>query len=144
MIAAAEIGKPWRGINGHDRAILYRVAVGTGFRAGELQSLTAHSITTDGDTPCILLRAKTSKRRREDMQPIRSDLATKLAEWIDGNNISGQLWPGTWHKKAAMMVRRDMKVARKQYLDAAESTSDAQNRAESDFMLVEDQFGPRC
>src|SRR5215218_5469739 len=43
LIRAAEAGPVVQGMTGPDRAMLYRVALGTGFRAAELASLTAAS-----------------------------------------------------------------------------------------------------
>lgn len=43
LFSVAVSSKPWRGMSGPDRAMLYRLAAGTGFRAGELRSLTPAS-----------------------------------------------------------------------------------------------------
>jgi integrase len=67
---------------GPDRAMAYRVALGTGFRAKELRSLTPASFDLDADPPTVTVTAGYSKRRRLDVQPIRPDLAELLRPWL--------------------------------------------------------------
>ena len=56
----------------------YRVALGTGFRVNELRTLTPASFDLQADPPTVTVAAAYSKRRRQDVQPIRSDLAELL------------------------------------------------------------------
>lgn len=73
-------------LTGIDRAMLYRVALGTGFRSGELRSLTVASFDLDGDCPTITVEAADSKRRRRDVQPIQPGLAAMLRPWLAPEN----------------------------------------------------------
>lgn len=116
LIDGTETAPAWRGLSGPDRAMLYRVAAGTGFRAGELASLTPASFKLDDAPPAVILKAKSSKRRREDRQPIRVDLADTLADWLKGREPDAPLWPGLWYRKAATMIRRDRRLARVRWL----------------------------
>jgi integrase len=100
LLAAAEAGVPVQGargprrrgvargpatsISGPDRAMLYRIAMGTGFRANELRTLAPECFRLDGDSPTITVVAAYSKRRRDDVQPIRRDLAAALRPWLEG------------------------------------------------------------
>jgi integrase len=68
---------------GPDRAVLYRVALGTGFRVNELRSLTPASFSLDSNPPTVTVEAAYSKRRRRDVQPIRRDLADLLGPWLE-------------------------------------------------------------
>ena len=68
----------YRRLSGPDRAMLYLLATGTGFRAAELASLVPASFDLDADPPAITVKAAYSKRRRDDRQPIRPDLADEL------------------------------------------------------------------
>jgi integrase len=61
--------------------MLYRVAAGTGLRASELSSLTPANFRIDRSTSAIVVRVAYSKQRRDDLQPIRSDLAALLRLW---------------------------------------------------------------
>ena len=115
--------KAFRGLSGMDRAILYQVAVNTGFRASELASLKVHSLNLSVQNPSIKVDAAYSKRRREDVQPIRKDLAEVLKNWLHskGKQLSRDtdLWPGTWHLRAAKMLKNDLKAADIPYEDEA-------------------------
>jgi integrase len=82
LIQAAERGGVVLKVSGPDRAALYRVAAGTGFRANELRSLTPESFDLDAETPTVTVKAAYSKRRRDDAQPIRTDLAEALRPWV--------------------------------------------------------------
>jgi integrase len=44
-------------MTGTDRAMLYRVAMGTGFRSGELRSLTPESFDLNGNTSRFTVEA---------------------------------------------------------------------------------------
>ncbi len=120
FLAVTSTGKPFRGLTGGDRAILYRVAVETGLRASELASLTTSSLDLDARIPTITVAASYCKRRRLDVQPIRQEVSDALREWLrlrhaevlqfDGTS-SLKLWPGTWFEKAAKMLQRDLEAA---------------------------------
>ncbi len=72
LIDAAEHGPARFGLGGDDRAMLYRMAVGTGFRLNELRSLTPRSFDLDAGPPTVTVEAAYSKRRRRDVQPSRA------------------------------------------------------------------------
>jgi|GEM_PF-400459 len=141
LVAAARLGEPFRGLSGVDRAMLYVVAVYTGFRASELGSLRALSFQLDADPPMIVVQAEHSKRRRKDEQPIRPDLAALLREWLrerqaveppsqtlslnragrgrNDDRLNPKLWPGSWVDDAAEMLRVDLAAAGIEHEDSA-------------------------
>jgi integrase len=71
-------------ISGPDRAMLYATAVGTGFRLGELQSLTPESFNLRSDPPTIVCDAAYTKNGKKADQPIREELAGLLRPWLAG------------------------------------------------------------
>jgi len=98
------------------------VASHTGLRASELASLSPASLALDGNSPTIKVAAAYSKRRRDDVQPIRADLAELLRSWLASSgrtNVSDRLWPGTWKDSAAKMLRDDLDAAGLAYQDEA-------------------------
>jgi integrase/recombinase XerC len=122
LLAAAANGEPFRGLSGEDRVVLYLVATETGFRVSELASLTVASLDLSAKIPTITVDAAYSKRRRRDVQPIRSELAERLRKWLESKlratktvrlngHGSTKLWPGTWCEKAAKMLRVDLDAA---------------------------------
>jgi integrase len=99
----------FRNLAGADRAMLYATAMGTGFRASELASLTPASF--DLDTCKVRVEAAYSKNRREAIQPIPADLADALRGYLAGKPAGLLIWAGTWPEKAAQMVRKDLTAA---------------------------------
>jgi len=141
MVATAE-RRPLPGhcLSGADRAMVYRLALGTGFRAKELRSLTPESFELDGDTPAVIVAAGYSKHRREDRQPIRQDLADLLRPWLadkpQGQRLFARL-PGD----TARMVRSDMALAREAWIEEAGTDEGRTERGKSGFLVYENAAG---
>jgi integrase len=125
LLAAAECGNPFLlkrvGISGPERAKIYLLAMATGFRVGELASLTPESFRLEGEAPSITVAAAYSKRGkrsgRDDVQPIRRADADRLRGWLAGKP------PGvpvlTLPTRTAAMLRVDLEAAGIPYRDAA-------------------------
>ena len=120
---AAERGPVVLKMSGPDRAALYRVAAGTGFRANELRSLTPESFDLTAETPTVTVKAAYSKRRRDDVQPIRPDLADALRPWV-ASKAPGRPVFGNLTKHTAVLIRRDLEAAGIPYVDASGRVAD--------------------
>jgi site-specific recombinase XerC len=72
------------GMSGPERATLYRLAVETGLRRGELASLTRASFDLAAVKPTVAVEAAYSKHRRRDVLPLRPDTAAKLQAFMAG------------------------------------------------------------
>ncbi len=70
------------GMSGHERAMLYRLAVETGLRQNELRSLTRASFDLEGDPPTVTVEAAYSKHRRDDTLPLRPEVAVVLRDFL--------------------------------------------------------------
>jgi site-specific recombinase XerD len=120
LIASTKAGKPFRGLSGNDRAILYLLALNTGLRANELASLSASSFHLDGESPTVVVEAGYSKHRRRDVLPIRCGLVATVRKFIcaRGNaSPSGRLWPRSWYRVSAQMLQIDLAAAGIPYND---------------------------
>ncbi|MBP7746967.1 MAG: tyrosine-type recombinase/integrase [Phycisphaerae bacterium] len=62
------------------RELLYRVALGTGLRLGELGKLQWQDVRLDDDRPRLELRPEATKSRRADTIPLPPGLALRLRE----------------------------------------------------------------
>jgi integrase len=111
FVEVTAAGAPFRGLSGADRLILYTLAANTGFRADELASLTPSSFHLAGDRPTVTVAAAYSKHRREDVQQLRGDVAAMMRSYLDGRPRRQPVWPGTWHERAAEMIRKDLAAA---------------------------------
>ena len=105
------------GMSGPDRAMLYRVAAGTGFRRSEIESLTPDSFDLDAQPPTIAVNASYTKRRRDDVQPIREDLAALLRPWLARKRSDEPVFGIP--EKTAKMLRHDLKESGIPYRDAS-------------------------
>ena len=110
LIEAASQGDVVRGMNGSTRAMCYMVALETGLRVSELQSLTPTSFDlADLDNATLTVRAAYSKHRREDVLPIRRDLAEQVARFVEGMESDDQLF--RLPDKTAKMLKVDLEAA---------------------------------
>ena len=125
---------------GPDRAMLYHLALGTGFRVNELRSLTPASFDLDGDSPTVTVEAAYSKRRRRDVQPIRRDLADLLRPWLEDRPDDERVFR-SMPRYMARTLRTDLDAARATWIAEAKTPEDAQDRKKSDFLRYEDSDG---
>jgi len=106
-----------REIDGPMREMIYLMAAHTGFRRSEIGSLTPESFDLEGQThlfePTVTVQAAHSKRRREDVQLIRADLAEKLREYLQGRPAGMPVF--TVPTRAYKMIARDLRRAGIQY-----------------------------
>jgi integrase len=130
-------------IPGADRAMIYVVAAWTGFRKGEIGSLTLKSLRLDEDPPTATVEACYSKRRRRDTQILHPELVRQLRQWLAtkgevGPNqplfpISGRV-PGGTDRRAHKLVERDLIAARDKWIEEGNSPEEKRAREKSDFL----------
>jgi integrase len=99
------------GFSGEDRFCLYLTAVRTGFRAGELASLTPGDFRLDDDVPVCVLSAKVGKNRRLVHQPLPKDLVDVLRDYLAGRPAALPVWPGLDPGWTAELLRVDLEAA---------------------------------
>jgi site-specific recombinase XerD len=143
LVEAARNGKRIEGISGPDRAMLYVLAAWTGFRKGELGSLTLRSLRLDDDPPTATVAACYSKRRRQDTQVLHPEVVRQLRDWLAAKRhldpgkplfpISGRV-PGGIERKTSKMIERDLMAARDKWLEEAETEAERGRRLNSDFL----------
>ena len=74
--------EPWSGL-------ALRLAAYTGFRKGEIGSLTLRSLNLEGNPPTATVLASFSNRRCQDTQVLHPDLAQQLKIWLATKNGLG-------------------------------------------------------
>ena len=144
LLAVADQGEVFLGISGSDRGMLYRLALGTGFRSSELRSLTPESFNLDTTPPTLTVAAAYSKHRRTDVQPIQPSLASAVAAWLatkaKGKSVFATM-PAKWH--VAKLIRHDLLVARVAWLKEANGDAEELARRQKlDFLAYRD--GQQC
>lgn len=127
IISAAKISKRCvAGLTGLDRAMLYLVAVNTGFRASELASLTPESFELAGEVPVVKCQSGYTKNKNDASIPIRIAIAKTLADWLASKPAGARVWPGKWaaNRHGAKMIRHDLAAALLEYRDAQGRVAD--------------------
>ena len=129
------------GMTGTERATLYRLAVETGLRAGELASLTWASFWLDGERPTVTVEAAYSKHRREDVLPLRADTAAELKDVLAVKLPGAKMFNVPPSYDTAGMLRADLDTARQAWLADATLPQERQRREASSFLCYRDSAG---
>lgn len=147
LIRAAETGKSVESIPGIDRAMMYILSAWTGYRRGEISSLTLASLELDQNPPYVTVAATYSKRRRKDVQVLHPEVVERLRDWLAVRVPTHEslLFPLTketsgFDRRASKMMRRDLSVARPAWIAESESEEERELRQRSDFLLYKNQL----
>jgi len=130
------------GMTGGERAMLYRVATETGLRSNELASLTRASFMLDGERLGVTVQAGYSKRRRDDVLPLRGDTAADLREFLSTKLPGAKAFnmpPG--YDVVDKLLRPDLDDARQAWLGDAATPLDREKREASSFLCYVDAAG---
>jgi len=103
------------GMGGYERALLYRLAVETGLRSGELRSLTIASFDINECT--VTVAAAYSKRRRQDVLPLRPNTTAELRMLFESKLPTVQAFNMPKPSEIVQMFRADLKGAGIAYVD---------------------------
>lgn len=121
LIAATSSGPVRNKLTGPERAMLYRVALLTGLRSGELSSLTPASF--DLVERVVRVSPADTKNRKGAEQPIPPALAADLATFLAGRPPGDRLWI-LKASRPAEMIRADLEAAGVPYVDARGRVAD--------------------
>ncbi len=141
LIEATRSEPPFRDLSGEDRALMYLLVVYTGLRASEVASLTPASFHLDADPPTVTVEADYSKHRTKDVLPLRPDLVEELRRWLATRSAGTRCWPGTWVERSARMLRRDLAVARANWIKFGRTDAKRKERSKSDLLRDVDSAG---
>ncbi len=111
LVAAAEAGEDYRRLTGPARALIYRTALATGLRAGELRSLTVGSF--DFGKRVINLPAGDNKNRKAATLNLPQGLAADL--WRHFGRRLPHLQAFPLPDKPVMMIKVDLEAAQVAY-----------------------------
>lgn len=110
LIEATRRGPVVMGLSGEDRATAYLLGSVVGLRRREIASLTIRSFDFTATPATITIEARSAKNKRQDVLPLREDLAAYLRGWIvDKGSLSLQapLLP-IGNTRTADMIRQDL------------------------------------
>jgi site-specific recombinase XerC len=98
----------FRGLTGRDRAVMYLLAQRTGLRRSELLSLRPDSFSLASEPATVVVQAGSSKRRKKDTLPLSKDVADIMAAYLADRDPQAPIWPRSWWRRSADMLRDDL------------------------------------
>lgn len=111
LLNAAKNAEPFHGMTGYERFIIYRLALETGLRWDELRTLLCSAFGFKGKIPTVTVIASRAKNKRETALPLRPKTAALIQKHIDGRLSNEEVFPNSWKRRSAEMLRHDLKVA---------------------------------
>ncbi len=129
MLAAAETGRTHHSLTGHERALLYRLAVETGLRWSELRSLSRASFDFNAEPATVTIAAAYAKNGEDDTLPLRNALAVDLKEYMALFLPGALAFAKMGTDCGAEMIRDDLE------------TAGVITRDENGEMIISDQYG---
>ncbi len=134
------------GMSGRERYLLYRVAVETGLRAGELRRLRKADFDLDAGT--VAVRAvRATKAKRTKQQALTPGLCAELREFLSSKLPAAKAFGGRYEAltdKTADMVGQDLKAARLPYKDDQGDVFDFHAlRVECASLLIDSGVDPK-
>jgi len=142
LLDATEAGPERDGLDGRTRATLYRLALTTGLRAGELANLKRSALDLDADPPTLTLAPKATKNRRGCTLPLVRELLPELREAVRGKLPETRVFATLGRiDELADTFRADLAAARATWLDEAATPAEREARQRTDFLLAERHNG---
>jgi len=123
VVDAAHNGPAWRKTPGPVRALVYRLAAGTGLRYSEIQSIKRESFDWRSEPPTVRVEAGYTKNGQEAECPLPVDLAEDLRPFVEAAPLGEAVFPLT-DDRGATMLRFDLKAAGIPYRDAGGLVAD--------------------
>ncbi len=106
LIRAAESGKPFRGISGAERALIYRLGVESGLRFNEIKTLKVSDFDFQAGT--VEVRDANEKARRGAVLPIRQTTADEIKQFLRHKTPQSTAFT---LKKGYLMIKTDLEAA---------------------------------
>ena len=105
-------------MTGYERYVLYLTAATSGLRANELRTLTVGSF--DFDALTVTVKAGHSKHRRQDIQPLKPEVAAILRDFFRDKLPTAKAFGGTLEQlteRTAEIIKADLQSAGISYVD---------------------------
>jgi integrase len=122
LLEATEAAPERFGMTGHQRTMLYLLATYTGLRPNEIRNLTVSSFDFDNCT--VNVKAAYSKRRREDVLPLRKDTAEAMKELLRNKTPNAKVFDLPSKYRMADMIRADLEDVGINWQDNGEGVLD--------------------
>lgn len=128
-----EAGKTTNGMPAAERILLYRAAIQTGLRAGELFELTRGKLSLEDEAPFIACKAAGTKNKKPAQQFIDRGLASDLAEHVGRKHPKAPVFAIGGKDELSRMVESDLVDARLTWLKSLDG-EERIKAEQSDFL----------
>ena len=133
LLRAAETGKPFRGISGAERTLIYRLAVESGLRYNEIKTLKVSDFNFVDNT--VEVRDLNEKSRRGDILPLRKTTAGLIRDFLQNKTPQATAF---LLKKGSLMIQKDLEAAGIEYQDDSGRFADSHAlRASTASLLIQ-------
>ena len=112
LIQTAENGKPFRGISGAERALIYRLSVETALRYNEVKTLKVSDFDFVNNT--VQIQDGNEKARRGAVLPLRKSTADRIKDFLRNKTPQSAAFI---LKKGYLMIKTDLETAGIEYQD---------------------------
>lgn len=104
---------------GRERALIYKAAILTGLRRGELEALRVADLALDREPYTVTVQAARAKNRTTQTVALRPDLAADLRDWLSGEGrADAKALVFNVPRRLVKILRRDLQAAGIPYRDA--------------------------
>lgn len=115
LLVATEKAPTRFGMTGHERAVLYLLAIETGLWVRELQSLTILSFDFDNCT--VTVEPEFTKNRKKAVQLLKNKRTARLKEFFAGKEPDDKAFSIPVNYMTAKMLRADLQDAGIKFID---------------------------
>ena len=127
--------------SGPERVLIYRLALETGLRAAEIHSLKKNSFDFDARPATVTVEAGYSKRRREDVLPLRPALAESIKQHLATKLPAARAFNMPMSDKTSRMLKADLAAARAEWLEDSDTPVQQTEREKTSFLAYADERG---
>jgi integrase len=104
-------------MTGHERGLVYRLALQAGLRAGEIRSLTVLSFDFEANPATVQVEPSDTKGKRPADLILMDETAKAIREFLGGKKPQGRAFAMPHKANAADMLKADLKDAGIRYTD---------------------------
>lgn len=109
LLSYCESAETHHGLSGHERRLVYQLAIETGLRWGEIHALSRLDFCFSSAN-YVRISAANSKNGKTDKIPLRDELSTLIERYFARNPALPQAkaFPGMWLRKGGEMLSEDL------------------------------------
>lgn len=117
LLSATEAASKRFNMTGHQRALVYKLALETGMRFGEIASLNVASFSFHSSPPTVRVEAANAKGKKTSDLILMSQTATMIERQLCGKDPQEKAFPMPHKANGAAMMRKDLDAAKIKYTD---------------------------